>query len=209
MSGRGVFKRPYVPTWGRQRTQAEIDLDERLDRLAAAQPAITKDEWARAQYRASSRAGATRQYFEGHFNHSDMVVMDAHVDQMFWQMVRHEMRTNKDFVRKLEFIEGFYEVPQHEFLERIKKRYWAQMQPMTDDPKHLRFLTEIHRAYAAAKEQIADVDPATDERRAQQAFVDREVARQMAREARDAAQSDREYYEQMAMEETLESLWEA
>jgi hypothetical protein len=83
------------------------------------------------------------------------------------------------------------------------------MQLMTDDRSHRQFLTEIFRAWRAAKEQIADVDPAHDERRAQAAFFDRVVARQMARESRDAAEADREYYEQMEMEQTLETLWEA
>jgi len=153
---RGTFKRAYTPRVQRQRTAEEEDLDRRLESAVAklVGTPISKDDWARAQYRASSRAGADRAYFEGHYGHADMVVMDAHVDQMFWQMVRHEMRTNPKFVKQMEFIESFYELPQHEFLERIKKRHWAQMQLWTDDRSHHHFLAEIWRAYHAAQMQI-------------------------------------------------------
>jgi len=161
------FKRPYVPTWGRQRTQSEIEQDERLEAIAKdlAGAPVSKTEWARAQYRAASRAGMSKADIEARYNYGDVRIMDAHVDQMFWQMVRHQMRTNKKFQSQLEFISNFYEVPQHEFLERIKKRHWAQMQVWTDDRLHLGFLTEVLRAYRAAKDQIADVDPANDVRR--------------------------------------------
>jgi len=100
--------------------------------------------------------------------------MEAHVDQMFWQMVREELRSHKDINMWLEFIANFYEVPQHEFLERIKNRHWAQMQVWTDDRRHLAFLTEVMRAFRAAKQQIDDVDPATDQRRAHQAWLEQE-----------------------------------
>jgi len=178
------FKRPFVPQWGRQRTQAEVELDRRLEEAARrlAGPAIGRDEWVRAQYRAASRGGATKAQIEQRFNHSDMQIMDAHVDQMFWQMVRHELRTNPTFDMQLQFIERFYELPQHEFLLRIKTRFWALMQQWTDDRRHMAFRTEVMRAYKAAKEQIEDVDPANDERRAQRAFVDAHVRRQMIAE---------------------------
>jgi len=152
------FKRPFVPQWGRVRTQAEIDQDRRLDALArelAAAP-VSKDEWARAQYRAASRAGRTKSDIQSRYNHSDLLVMDAHVDQMFWQMVRHEMRTNPTFNQQMQFIEGFYELPQHEFLERIKNRFWALMQQWTDDKKHRQFLQEIYRAWHAAQMQLEE-----------------------------------------------------
>jgi len=123
----------------------------------------------------------TKAAFEANYRHADMLVMDAHVDQMFWQMVRHELRSNPTFKMQLEFIENFYELPQHEFLLRIKTRYWALMQQWTDDRRHLAFRTEVMRAYKAAKEQIEDVDPANDERRAQAAYLDRYVRQQMAR----------------------------
>lgn len=132
-------------------------------------PPVSKDEWARAQYRAASMAGRTKEWFERTYAHSHMQVMDAHVDQIFWQMVRMELRSNPKFEQWLQFIESFYEMPQHEFLERIKKRFWAQMQPMTQDGKHRVFVNEVFRAYRAAKEQIEDVDPALDEQRAYQA----------------------------------------
>lgn len=125
----------------------------------------------------------SKAYFEGHYNHSDMTVMDAHVDQIFWQMVRMELRSNKNLQKQLEFIEAFYEVPQHEFLERIKKRYWAQMQLWTDDRRHQKFLMEVFRAWRAAKEQIYDDDPATD------------VARQRQRDAQQFA--DRSWAERL------------
>lgn len=179
------FKKPYVPhQWGRARTQAEIDLDRRLDQQAArlSGPVISRDDWARAQYRAASRAGVTKAQFERAYRYSDMQVMDAHVDQIFWQMVRHEMRTNPTFRMQMEFIENFYELPQHEFLLRIKTRFWALMQQWTDDSRHIAFRTEVMRAYKAAKEQIEDVDPANDERRAHQAFVAAHARRQMIAE---------------------------
>jgi len=179
------FKRPYAPhQWGRQRTQAEVDTDRRLDQLGAqaASNVFSRDDWARAQYRAASRAGVTKAQFERTYRHSDMQVMDAHVDQMFWQMVRHELRTNPTFNMQMQFIEQFYELPQHEFLLRIKTRFWALMQQWTDDRRHMAFRTEVMRAYKAAKEQIEDVDPANDERRAQRAFVQAHVRRQMIAE---------------------------
>lgn len=146
-------------SWGipaRERTQEEIDLDRRLDEQArrVAASVVGRDDWARAQYRASSRAGKTREWFEANFRHADMQIMDAHVDQMFWQMVRHEMRTNPRFVKQMEFIASFYEMPQHEFLEKLKKRHWAQMQMMTDDRQHSAFLMEVWRAWHAAQLQI-------------------------------------------------------
>jgi len=152
------FKRPFAPQWGRQRTQAEIDLDRRLEEAARrlAGPAIGRDEWVRAQYRAASRGGATKAQIEQRFNHSDMQIMDAHVDQMFWQMVRHEARTNPTYNRQMEFIENFYELPQHEFLLRIKSRFWALMQQWTDDKKHRQFLQEIYRAWHAAQMQLEE-----------------------------------------------------
>ena len=122
------FKRPYVPhQWGRQRTQEEVELDRRLEQNAqlAAGQRLGRDDWVKAQYRAMSRGGAkTKAYFEGHFQARDVRVMDEHVDQMFWQMVRMELRKPGSKLQKwLEFIENYYEVPQHEFLERIKKRH--------------------------------------------------------------------------------------
>ena len=107
--------------------------------------------------------------------------MDAHVDQMFWQMVRHEMRTNPNFVSQMEFIESFYEVPQYEFLERIKKRYWAQMQKWTDDRRHQGFLNEVFRAWRAAKAEIYDVDPAHDAERHRQRLLQEDAERFAAR----------------------------
>lgn len=175
------FKRPYVPyQWGRERSAEEVELDRRLAQ-AAVGPVISRDDWARAQYRAASRAGMTKAAFEANYRHADMLVMDAHVDQIFWQMVRHELRSNPTFNMQLQFIESFYELPQHEFLLRIKSRFWALMQQWTDDRRHLAFRTEVMRAYKAAKEQIEDVDPANDERRAQAAYLDRYVRQQMAR----------------------------
>jgi len=178
------FKRPWVPQWGRQRTQAEIEQDQRLEAASNAliAPPVSKDEWARAQYRAASRAGLTKAQIEARYNYGDVRVMDQHVDQMFWQMVRHQLRTNPTFNMQLQFIESFYELPQHEFLNRIKTRYWAQMQKWTDDRQHQAFRTEVFRAYRSAKQQIEDVDPANDERRRQAAFVAAHVRRQMIAE---------------------------
>jgi len=173
-------------SWGipaRERTEEEVELDRRLEQAAAvaAGPVVSRDDWARAQYRAASRAGVTKAHFERTYRHADMLVMDAHVDQIFWQMVRHELRSNPTFKMQLEFIENFYELPQHEFLLRIKTRFWALMQQWTDDRRHMAFRTEVMRAYKAAKEQIEDVDPANDERRAHAAHLDRYVRGQMAR----------------------------
>jgi len=170
------FKRPWVPQWGRQRTQAEIEQDQRLEAATKAliAPPVSKTEWARAQYRAASRAGLTKAQIEARYNYGDVRIMDEHVDQMFWQMVRHQLRTNPTFNMQLQFIESFYELPQHEFLHRIKTRYWAQMQKWTDDRQHQAFRTEVF--------QSADVDPANDERRAQAAFLAAHVRRQMIAE---------------------------
>jgi len=137
----GIKRRPF--------TASEEEDRRRPIWSAPVDDVVGRDEWARAQYRAASRAGVTRAEFEARYSHGDMLVMDAHVDQIFWQMVRHEMRTNRKFVSQMEFIANFYELPQHEFLERIKKRYWAQMQLMTDDRSHRQFLTEIFRAACA------------------------------------------------------------
>jgi len=83
------FKRPYVPSWGRQRTQEEIDLDRRLEaaeaRLAVKIPKI---EWVKSQYRAASRRGLTKEDIRSRYAGEDLAVMDEHVNQMFWQMVR-------------------------------------------------------------------------------------------------------------------------
>jgi len=184
---RGQFKRPYtkyVPTTGEAARVWS----------APVAPLVGKDEWARAQYRAASRGGASKQEMESRYSYSDLQVMDAHVDQMFWQMVRHEMRTNPKFVSQMEFIENFYEVPQHEFLERIKMRYWAQMQVLTDDRQHRRFLNEVFRAWHAAREQI---EPEPLYERAQ-----RDAAAEMM--FQDA--EDQRYYDDQEMIETLESL---
>lgn len=137
------------------RTAEEVDLDQRLEAAVKnlAGPQYSRDDWARSQYRASSRSGADKAYFEGHYGAQDMAIMDKHVDQMFWQMVRQELRENLRFVKQMEFIEAFYEMPQHEFLDRIKKRHWAQMQRWTDDRHHRDFLMEIWRAWHAAQLQ--------------------------------------------------------
>lgn len=195
---KGVFKRPYVRQQQRQRSEEEVLLDKRLDDAVAklVGTPISKDDWARAQYRASSRAGADRAYFEGHYGHADMVVMDAHVDQMFWQMVRDEMRKNPRFVKQMEFIESFYELPQHEFLERIKKRYWAQMQLWTDDRSHQKFLTEVWRAYHAAQMQL-ESHPYAD-------VADRNAARE--RDYRSSANFLREEYLWRSREDPLMGL---
>jgi len=190
MNFAGLKRRPFTD-------QEEIDRRRPIYSAPVAPP-ISKDEWARAQYRAASRAGATRDYFESHYGHSDMQVMDAHVDQIFWQMVRMEMRKNEKFVQQLEFISNYYEVPQHEFLERIKKRYWAQMQLMTDDRKHLQFLKEVFRAWSAAKEAIADVDPARDEQNARRAQFDARAAREAQYEHEYQETLNRAWYRQMA-----------
>jgi len=197
------FKRPYVPTWGRKRTQSEVEQDERLEAATKAliAPPVSKTEWARAQYRAASRAGLTKAQIEARYHYGDVRIMDEHVDQMFWQMVRHQLRTNPTFNMQLQFIESFYELPQHEFLHRIKTRYWAQMQKWTDDRQHQAFRTEVFRAYRAAKEQIADVDPANDERRRQQAFLAAHVRRQMI--AEDDYRRPEEY------NQVREELWQA
>jgi len=185
---RGQFKRPYtkyVPTTGEA---ARIPTGP-IGQL------VGKDEWARAQYRAASRAGATKAQMESRYNHSDLVVMDAHVDQMFWQMVRHELRSNPQVTQWLEFIESYYEMPQHEFLERIKKRYWAQMQKWTDDRRHQAFLTELMRAYRAAKAEIDDVDPANDERKAKEAWLKAQGEAYAARVRRERAELERDAIE--------------
>lgn len=181
------FKRPYVPhQWGRQRSEEEVALDRRLDANARAASAqrLGRDDWIKAQYRAMSRSGAmSKAYFEGHFQPSDVRVMDAHVDQMFWQMVRMELRKPGGMLAGwLEFIENFYEIPQEEFLNRIKNRYWAQMQVMTDDRNHRKFLQEVYRAWHGAKQQIYDDDPVHDERRRiqQQLQADAERAAAMS-----------------------------
>jgi len=191
------FKRPYVPTWGRQRTQAEIEQDERLEAATKAliAPAVSKTEWARAQYRAASRAGMKKEQIEARYNYSDVRIMDEHVDQMFWQMVRHQLRTNPTLNMQLQFIESFYEVPQHEWLNRVKTRYWAQMQKWTDDRRHMNFLTEVLRAFRAAKEQIADVDPANDEGRAHQAWLAADAQRFVSRQQRDQQALERDAIE--------------
>jgi hypothetical protein len=158
------MSRPPMQFWGlprrKQRTEEEIDLDRRLEAAAKnlAGPQFSRDDWARAQYRASSRAGADRAYFEGHYGQQDLAIMDRHVEQMFWQMVRYEYRTNPRFVTQMRFISSFYEQPEHEFLERIKKRYWAQMQNLTDDRSHRQFLLEIWRAWHAGQLQT-EIDP--------------------------------------------------
>ena len=184
------FKRPYVPTWGRQRTPQEVELDARLEAVSKSLigAPVSKTEWARAQYRAASRAGLTKAQIEARYNYGDVRIMDEHVDQMFWQMVRHQLRTSPTFNMHLQFIESFYEVPQHEFLNRIKMRYWAQMQKWTDDRRHQAFQTEVFRAYRAAKEQIEDVDPANDERRAHQAWLEADARRFAARQWREREQ---------------------
>lgn len=181
------FKRPYQPhQWGRQRSEDEVDLDRRLDAnaRAAAGQRLGRDDWVKAQYRAMSRSGAkSRAYFEGHFQPADVRIMDAHVDQMFWQMVRMELRKAGSKLQDwLEFIESFYEIPQEEFLIRIKNRYWAQMQVMTEDRNHWKFLQEVYRAWHGAKQQIYDDDPAHDARRRlqQQLQADAEQAAAMS-----------------------------
>jgi len=199
-----MSKRPQT-FWGLPprppRTQAEIDLDRRLEEAAAQAAAnvVTRDEWARAQYRAASRAGATKELIHQRYQYRDLRVMDEHVDQIFWQMVRHEMRTNATFNQQMQLIEGYYELPQHEFLERIKNRFWALMQQMTDDKKHRLFLQEIYRAWHAAMEAIS---PHPFEERAQR---DARAERQY----RQSADALREEYFWRRRENPMESLFEA
>lgn len=124
-----------------------------------------------------------------------MVVMEAHVDQIFWQMVRKELRGHPKLQKWLEFIENYYEVPQHEFLERIKKRHWAQMQAWTDDRRHQSFLQEVYRAWHAAQEAI------------QQDHPDLPRWRQIAEAERlYEEEQDQRFYDDMMMSEVLESL---
>jgi len=149
------FKRPYVPhVWGRQRDQEEVERDARLEQLAraAAQAAPAgpgKIEGVRAQYRAASRAGLSKADIQRRYTNADVAIMDQHVDQMFWQMVRHELRVNAQFANEMQDIQRLYNQPQHEFLERIKNRFWAKMQEWTDDRNHVQFLKEIYRAWHA------------------------------------------------------------
>jgi len=194
------FKRPYVPhQWGRKRTDEEVDLDRRLAANAqqAAGQRLSRDDWIKAQYRAMSRSGAkSKAYFEGHFQARDVRIMDEHVDQMFWQMVRMELRKPGSKLQKwLEFIESYYEVPQHEFLDRIKKRHWALMQVWTDDRDHRSFLQEVYRAWHAAQEAIAPEDP----RLARIRWLAEE-------ERRYADEQDTRYYDDLMMAEVLEEL---
>lgn len=162
----GIRRRPY--------TAAEA-VEARRPMYSMPSHQVSRDDWARAQYRAASRAGRTKKWFQDTFQHGDMRVMDEHVAQMFWQMVREEQRTNPKFDSQMQFIASFYEMPQHEFLERLMARHWAQMQPMTDDRSHRVFLLEVFRAWRAAKDQIEDVDPAHDERRAHAAWLRQEA----------------------------------
>jgi len=152
------FKRPYVPTWGRQRTQAEIDQDARLDAISRELVASTKGpgkiEGVRAQYRHASRAGLTKSEIYSRYTNSDLAIMEEHVDQMFDQMVRHEYATNPTFVRNMQFIEVHYRKSAAAFLNAIKNRFWAHMQKWTDDKSHRAFLTEIYRAYHAGQVQV-------------------------------------------------------
>jgi len=154
------FKRPYVPSWGRQRTQEEIDLDRRLEaaeaRLAVKIPKI---EWVKSQYRAASRRGLTKEDIRSRYAGEDLAVMDEHVNQMFWQMVRHEVRTNKTFVTNLQFIEEHEGTPQHEVLQRIMQRFWAKMQQWDDDKKHSGLIMEVFRAAQAARGRAYERDP--------------------------------------------------
>jgi len=152
------FKRPFVPYVRRQRTQAEIEQDARLDalarELAASNMGPGKIEGVRAQYRAASRAGLTKSEIYSRFRGSDLEIMEDHVDQIFDQMVRHEYATNPTFVRNMQFIEVHYRKDAGAFLNAIKNRFWAQMQKWTDDKKHKAFLTEIYRAWHAGQVQI-------------------------------------------------------
>jgi len=160
---------------------------------------ISRDEWVRAQYRAASRGGATKAEIESRFTHSDLKVMDDHVMQMFWQMVRHEMRTNPKYNQQMQFIASFYELPEHEFLIRLARRFWAQMQRMTDDKTHGTFLQEIYRAWHAAQMQIVQ---STYQDRA-----DREAANETA--YRQSANYLREEYMWRRREDPMEALYEA
>jgi len=187
------FKRPYVPhVWGRQRDQEEVERDARLEQLAraAAQAAPAgpgKIEGVRAQYRAASRAGLSKAEIQRRYTNADVAIMDQHVDQMFWQMVRHELRVNPQFANEMQDIQRLYNEPQHEFLERIKNRFWAKMQQWTDDRNHVQFLKEIYRAWHAGMlspqlprdEDLDHVERAT-----------RELVEQ-GRTGRDGAPSDR------------------
>lgn len=184
----GIKRRPFT---------AEEEADRRRPIFSApVVPNVTREEWARAQYRAASLAGAkSKAEFERKYAHSDMQAMEAHVDQIFWQMVRMELRSNPKLQKQLEFIESYYEVPQHEFLERIKNRYWAMMQPMTNDRRHQKFLQEVFRAWHAARLQVEDESPMM-ERFRQLADQDRQNEEELARR----------FADDVEMIETLESL---
>lgn len=142
---------------------------------------MTRPEVVRAKYRKYSRQGQPKAWLLREFNDEEIHWVDAHVDQMFWQMVRHELRTNPEFQSRLEFISDHYKVPQHEFLERIKKRHWAQMQVWTDDRQHRAFLTEVFRAWRAAKVAAREADPAYDEERRRKMLYEQDAARYAAR----------------------------
>lgn len=122
---------------------------------------LTRPEVVRARYRLWSRQGQTRGWMlnnirlhDGTIDAEELYWMDQHVDQMFWQMVRKLYRDNPGWARMLEFIENFYEVPQHEMLERIKRQYWSFMQVWSDDRQHTGLWQKIHELYQSARDQL-------------------------------------------------------
>lgn len=152
------FKRPFVPhKWGRERTQDEVDQDRRLDaiaaRLAAAQTRTSRDDWVRAQYRAASRNGLSKEGFEGRYRGADMIIMDAHVSQMFYQMVRKLLHMSPTFGQMLTSISENSGREQDDVLEHLRKMLWTKMQQIDDDPSHTLIYKHVERLHFEFMEQ--------------------------------------------------------
>jgi len=124
---------------------------------------MTRPEVTRALYRKWSREGQTRQWILKNITNIDGTVdaeeygwMDAHVSQMFFQMVRKLLRLSPHFGYMLEIIERVSGRSQEQTLEHIRKQLWAKMQQIDDDSSHTELYIKVEQLYFTFDQQLRD-----------------------------------------------------
>jgi len=124
---------------------------------------LTRPEVIRGLYRKWSREGQTRAWMlknvtnvDGRIDVEEFGWMDAHVSQMFYQMVRKLLRVAPHFGNMLDVIERASGRTQDQVLEHIRKQLWAKMQQIDDDPSHTELYKKVQQLYFTFEQQLRD-----------------------------------------------------
>jgi len=124
---------------------------------------MTRPDVVRANYRRWSREGQTREWIlrnitnmDGELDRDEHYWMDAHVSQMFDQMVRKLHSESQHFTEMLNQVVLGSGRTQAAVLEHIRKQLWAKMQQIDDDPSHTEIYKKVKALYDKYEQEQRD-----------------------------------------------------